>query len=187
MLDEDWLADDLIRGSFSPVSQRWLSTHVPGLEIGRMPSADSCRYRQIPATLDYWNSLPKVDGVADTMVVDPLALVPALGSLMLLDVLEQGRDFHYRLYGSRIAQVSGFDMTGKSLNDLPTESPIKMFFRAGYLGVVRHRMPLFTVHKAPETIMIGNWHRLQLPLGLDGEVQRILVCNVGTRPDGEEK
>lgn len=187
MLDIDRLAGDLISGSFSGTSQRWLSAHIAGLQVARLPGSDSLRYRQISTTLDYWNDLPKSGGVADTMVVDPLSLVPALGSLILLDVIDQGRDFRYSLYGSRIAQVSGFDMTGKSLSDLPTETPIQSFFRAGYLGVVRHRLPLFTVHKAPDNVMIGNWHRLQLPLGKDGEVRRILVCNVGTRPDGEEK
>ena len=145
------------------------------------------RYRQIAATLDYWKKLPSIDGVANTITVDPLELRPALGSLILLDVIDGGRDFHYSLYGSRIAQVSGFDMTGKHLGVLPSNSAIQTFFRAGYLGVVRHRLPLFTIHKAPENIMIGSWHRLQLPMGRDGEVRRILVCNVGTRPDGEEK
>lgn len=145
------------------------------------------RYRQIAAVMAYWNSLPKTDGVADTLVVDPLALIPALGYVILLDVVDQGQDFHYALYGSRIAAISGFDMTGKSLSDIPTESPVQTFFRAGYLGVVRHRLPLFTIHKAPANIMIGNWHRLQLPLGRNGKVQRIIVCNVGTRPDGVQR
>lgn len=187
VVDIERLADQLISGSFSGNVQSWLQKNVPGCRVARLPGPDSLRYGAISATLDYWRNLPQVDGVADTMVVDPLALKPALGSIILLDVVDQGRDFHYSLYGSRIAQVSGFDMTGKSLSDLPTETPIQMFFCAGYLGVVRHRQPLFTIHNAPENIMIGKWHRLQLPLGKDGEVRRIMVCNVGTRPDGEEK
>lgn len=187
MIDTDKLADELMSGAFSGTSRAWLASHVPGARIQPLPGPEHLKYRAIAAVLDYWNALPHVDGVADTLVVDPLALKPALGSIILLDVIDQGRDFHYSLYGSRIAQVSGFDMTGRNLSELPTDAPIQTFFRAGYLGVVRHRKPLFTVHNAPEDIMIGKWHRLQLPLGKNGDVRRLMVCNVGTRPDGEEK
>ncbi|WP_420416265.1 hypothetical protein [Pacificispira sp.] len=46
---------------------------------------------------------------------DVFAFRSAIGHMMYLDVIDGGRDFRYRVYGSRIAQFSGFDLTGKNL------------------------------------------------------------------------
>jgi hypothetical protein len=81
-----------IVGTFSESSSRWLSEHIPGLAVSRLPGPDFTRYRQIMAMLNCWNSMPIIDGVGDTMVVDPMALKPALGSITLLDVIDDGRD-----------------------------------------------------------------------------------------------
>src|SRR5262245_27250689 len=49
-------------------------------------------------------------------------LQPWLGNLILLDVIDGGKDFRYRLFGSVIAREAGFDLTGKFLSDYPIES-----------------------------------------------------------------
>lgn len=187
MIDMDALADALMTGGEPGAEMHWLRTEVAGLTIGYEPSPAALRFRAMAAVDDYWQSLPKTEGVAEVMKVDPMQIAGALGSVMLIDVVDDGRDFRYAIYGSRIAEISGFDMTGKWLSDIPTSSPIATFFHSGYLGVVRHRRRLFTIHQAPANIMIGFWHRLILPLGQAGQVRRLLVCNVGARPDGVEK
>ncbi len=139
------------------------------------------------AVFDYWQSLENVDGVAQADTVDPLKIRSALGSVMLLNVIDGGKDFYYSLYGSKIANVAGFDMTHKYLRDLPSNNAVQTFFLAGYRSVVQHRLPIQTVHPAPDNIMIGSWRRLQLPLGRGDEIRRILVCNIPTHTDGVPK
>ncbi|WP_299624814.1 PAS domain-containing protein [Pelagibius sp.] len=128
--------------------------------------------------LQYWRGLPRVKDVPHQVKVDPEALVPALGYLMLVDVVGGHSGFRYSLYGTKIARVAGFDMTGKTVWDIETRSAIQTFFAACYLAVIRLRRPLFTVHEAPPSITTCHWHRLLLPLGPDGRITRILVCNV---------
>ncbi|WP_417514139.1 hypothetical protein [Minwuia sp.] len=151
------------------------------------PDSGLLPYLALRTVHDYWQGLPRQSGVAQILKVDPMLLAPALGSIILLDVVDGGRDFYYSLYGSKIANFSGFDMTHKYLSEIPTDSPVTAFFRVCYLAVMKHRIPLYTVHRAPRNIMIGSWHRLILPLGAGDEVCRLLVCNIPTRPDGNEK
>src|SRR3546814_18454171 len=68
---------------------------------------------------------------------------PALGHIMLLDVLDGGADYRYRVYGSEIAQRAGFDMTGKCTSELPTGSLASLFFIAVYQAVLLRPQPVY--------------------------------------------
>lgn len=96
---------------------------------------------------------------------------------MALDVVAKGEDFLYRLYGQRIAEVTGFDMTGKLLSSVPTQPALAAFFLASYRAVVMSRSPLLTIHEPPSYPI--RWTRLILPLiNADGDVTRLLAGNV---------
>src|SRR3546814_3279971 len=97
---------------------------------------------------------------------------PALGHIMLLDVLDGGADYRYRVYGSEIAQRAGFDMTGKCTSELPTGSLASLFFIAVYQAVLLRPEPVYTWHQMPVDITVNTWHRLVLPLhGPDGTIR----------------
>ena len=154
-----------------------LNFEVKGLALQRAPEEADLPLEELRSVLRYWQALPKVAGVADTMRIDPADLRGALGYLMLVDAGPGEDDFRYALYGSKIAAVSGFDMTGKTVWQVATASAIQVFFAACYRDVRGLRCPLYTVHTAPPQITASNWHRLILPLGEGGEVRRFLVCN----------
>src|SRR5262249_37290190 len=65
---------------------------------------------------DYWCSLAVASAPPNRRDVDALQLRSALGYVMLVDVVDDGHDFCYRLYGSTIARVSGADLTGLHLS-----------------------------------------------------------------------
>lgn len=119
------------------------------------------------------DTLPGVD------IVDPLALKPALGYLMLLDVLDDGWDYRYRIYGSQIAQRYGRDLTGRRTSDIARTAYTGLFYIAGYRAVLARRRPLFSVSSSPNYVAAVDWSRLALPLaGPDGTITRLLVGNV---------
>lgn len=60
--------------------------------------------------------------------IDALEMRPALGYGMLVEPVDGGADFRDRLYGSNLAAVSGFDMTG---NDEPCGEPVRHRVCAG--------------------------------------------------------
>ncbi len=155
-----------------------LGLDVKGLALVLEPSEQDLPFEELRTVLRYWRDLPCSGGIPDVLKVEPDRLLPALGYIMLVDVGEGDDDFRYALYGSKIAEVSGFDMTGKSIWDIPTTSPVQIFFAACYMAARRLKRPIYSVHEAPPAITVSHWHRLILPLGKDGEVRRFLVCNV---------
>ena len=160
---------------------RSLNFAIKDLGIRSDPAEADLPFEPLRCTLRYWSALPKTDGVADVMKVDPNGLRAALGYLMLVDVGPGEDDYRYALYGSRIAAVSGFDMTGKTVWQVATTSIIQIFFVACYHAVRDLRRPAYTVHRAPPQITASHWHRLILPLGAGGTVKRFLVCNTPAR------
>ena len=155
-----------------------LELDVKGLQLVPEPAEQDLPTEELRAVLRYWQGLPRSGGIPDVLKVEPHRLLPALGYIMLVDVGAAEHDFRYALYGSKIAEVSGFDMTGKSIWDIPTTSAVQVFFAACYMAVQRLKRPIYSVHEAPPSITVSHWHRLILPLGKDGVVRRFLVCNV---------
>jgi hypothetical protein len=169
--------DCLVRGAESGKIDAALNFEVKDLSLRRDPGEDDLPLEELRLVLRYWQALSKTDGVADLLKIDPHALRRALGYVMLIDVGSGESEFRYALYGSKIAAVAGFDMTGKTVWQVATTSAIQTFFAACYRVVRAERCTLYTVHKAPPQITASHWHRLILPLGQGGEVKRFLVCN----------
>jgi hypothetical protein len=154
-----------------------LNFEVKDLKLRRAPAEAELPLEELRLTLRYWQTLPQVSRVPNVMKIDPYRLRRALGYVMLIDVGQGPNDFRYALYGSKIAEVAGFDMTGKTVWDIATSSAVQTFFAACYRAVRAHPCPLYTVHMAPPQITASHWHRVILPLGESGEVKRFLVCN----------
>ncbi|MCC7049052.1 MAG: PAS domain-containing protein [Alphaproteobacteria bacterium] len=127
----------------------------------------------------FWRRRRDGDALPGLDIVDPLALKPALGYLMLLDVLDDGWDYRYRIYGSEIAQRHGRDLTGRRTSDIARTAYTGLFYIAGYRAVLARRQPLFSVSSSPNYVAAVDWSRLALPLaGPDRTITRLLVGNV---------
>ena len=127
----------------------------------------------------WWRAQRPARGLPSIDAVDPVALKEALGYLMILDVLEDGWDYRYRLYGSEIAQHAKRDYTGQRTSELKVVSPIPTFYIACYRAVLVRPEPLMTRNQPPTEVATTTWTRLVLPLaGPDGKIARFLVGNV---------
>lgn len=133
--------------------------------------------------LEWW--LQARDGTAapPVEVVDPFALRPALGHLSLLDVIDGGADFRYRVHGSLTAARARWEWTGRRVSEIDT--PLRFFFLVNYRAVTRRRQPLFSTHTPPAEVRMTAWHRLILPLGRHEEVERLLVGILPTQRQDE--
>ncbi len=151
---------------------------VKGVELVRDPSESFLAVKQHKSILRFWSQLPRVQGIPNVVKIAPEEVFSALGYLILIDIDEEADDFRYALYGSRIAAVSGFDMTGKSVWESQTTEAVRTFLVATYMVVRDLRCPLYSVHEAPLAITVSRWHRVLLPLGVEGKISRILVCSV---------
>ena len=68
---------------------------------------------------------------------------------MILDYLPEQKDFRYRVYGTSIAQQSGFDMTGKLVSDF--KRPVGDFFLDLYRESIDKRAIVFSIHTGIHT------------------------------------
>ncbi len=87
----------------------------------------------------WWLSKRAAGGLPSIDAVDPIELKGALGYLMILDVLEDGWDYRYRLYGTEIARHAKRDYTGQRTSDLKVFSTIPIFYIACYRACSRGR------------------------------------------------
>jgi hypothetical protein len=79
--------------------------------------------------LRYWTEKRGASAAPLTTSIDPLEMVPALGFIILLDVIGLdvigpdviggGIDFRYRLYGTGIVERTGKDWTGRRSRTWP--------------------------------------------------------------------
>lgn len=175
------LRDDLMAGRLTAAAGLFDGYGVDPPIVVWNPEPHAVPTPQLSFLLRYWLGLQDSAGRVAPDRIDPLQMRPALGHIMLLDVLDGGANYRYRVYGSEIAQRSGFDMTGKCTSELPTGTLASLFFIAVYQAVLLRSQPVYTWHQMPVDITVNTWHRLVLPLhGPDGTVTRLLAGNVGT-------
>jgi PAS domain-containing protein len=181
---EQWtaaiLADDL-----EPILRVFRVQGAQGPSMEWDPSPERAAPEPIRFLLAYWTALAAGRAMPAMAEIDALALRPALGYIALLDVVDGGRDFRYRLYGTILAAVAGFDMTGRLTSEHKASSHVAHFYMASHRAAVTRGRPFFNEHRPGSTQITKGWHRVVLPLaGADGSVQRFLVGGVPIGHDG---
>ena len=105
---------------------------------------------------------------------DPAELRPWLGRLMLLDVVENGKDFRYRLHGTSLVELFGEDLTGCAVGELDLKR--RSTLMAEYRKAFETRSPQYVPSKALAEKEHLHIAKLVLPLASDGErVDKLMV------------
>ncbi len=118
--------------------------------------------------LDHWRGKCRDGRLPTRRDLDPVEMSPALGYVMILETIEDGWNFRYRLYGSRIAEHTKRDYTGLTTADLVGPACITAFYTSLYRAVARRPVPLFTENTPAPFVHVTHWRRLILPLGDGG-------------------
>lgn len=150
------------------------------------PNLEQMRSEPPRHVLAHWSSLAGGSRLPGHQQVSPIDLRPALGYVLLLDVLEGGEDFRYRLFGSAIGSVSGFDLTGKLLSEHPASAYVTEFSLAVGRAAIRRRQPIYTVRRPVGAQDTSLWERLVLPLVDEADsVTRLMVVATPLGRDGK--
>jgi hypothetical protein len=114
----------------------------------------------------------------------PLDLTYILGNLSLLDVAYEPLRFRFRLHASHLSERFGFEMTNKSVDEMPIVSHGRMA-RTHYTEVVERRMPV--AHARDNLFIDCNTKRecegLVLPLARDGKTIDMLMSALIWNPE----
>jgi hypothetical protein len=171
--------------TIEPIRRTFASKGASGPELRWNPDATWLGPAPLRFLEAHWTALKGDARWPRPQAIDPLELRPALGYVCLVDPVEGGADFRYRLFGSLVAHVSGFDMTGRLLSEHPSSPYVVAFYRACALAVLRAGTALGSVHSPPVAVSTTTWHRLLLPLGDPAAgVTRLLVGSVPVGRDG---
>ena len=139
---------------------------------------DLASHSQLLFLHDYWEARRDGKDLPLSSTIDAIDLVPAMGYMMLLEPVNQGEDFIYRVYGTQIARHSRVEMTGRRVRDIPV-ALVAVYFLATYRAAQRMRQPIFAHHATHSSIQVAEWDRLILPFAnQEGIVDRLLVGNI---------
>ncbi len=174
----DTATRELIAGRADTIARLFTAIESPLPTTHWDPTADSLDSDRLRFLLEIWQEAASQGRLPSSRSIDPMRLAPVLGYVMLLEPIDGGTDFRYRVYGSIIAEHSGIEMTGKRVRDLPS-APVAVYLLATYRAVCQTRRPMFAHHTTHYDIQIAEWSRLILPFAADdGTVDRLLVGNV---------
>ncbi len=106
--------------------------------------------------------------------IEVFELKPWLGWLSLLDVVDDGADFRFRVFGTALTERFGTDWTGRHLSEQSPEAQARSF--PAYRRVVASSEPDFGILDRADARARYAWQRLILPLSTGGaEVAMLLV------------
>jgi hypothetical protein len=132
-------------------------------------TADTIDHLKVRRMHEYWLSKRAGRPMPSRSDIDPLELRDCLGNLCLLDVTRDTPPrFRFRLDGSIVALATGFDLTGKFVDEVP-DAAYREFITAIYQRVVQSKAPLFLMNEEDwkgYDILVTS---VSLPLSSDGE------------------
>ena len=140
--------------------------------------ADDIPDPRLRGLFEYWESRRYGRDMPLRPDIDVLDLGPWLGNLMLIDVLDDGREFRYRVYGSILAQYYGRDLTGKTTEEVRPEA--RDLVRQEYRAVLADRLPSLVQRDRQVKHRTMRVAKLVLPLSSDGAALDMLL--VGSYP-----
>ena len=79
---------------------------------------DRCKSKMVHALNTWWISNKEASGLPDRRSFDPAAFKTLMPNLVVVEVEQDPFRLRYRLVGTRVAQFTGFDFTGRYLDEL---------------------------------------------------------------------
>jgi hypothetical protein len=95
--------------------------------------------------VSYWDKKRGARFAPRRADIDPIEIPSHLSHIHMMDVLDGGTDFRYRLVGTAIVEGLGRDNTGKRLSELYGDRPeVLRRFVARFALVVNEKRPVFS-------------------------------------------
>jgi hypothetical protein len=132
----------------------------------------------LAAVHQYW-SMKRGDRLMPARAdIDPLELRDYLGWIVIMDVLEDGADFRYRLVGTKVTHYFGADGSGRTISECFASLGTDVVRDAldVHRRVVWKRQPLRVYGEVPLMAhQRGVFDSLHMPLSDDGETANMLI------------
>jgi hypothetical protein len=178
---ENWTSE-IAQNTISGIIDEFVLRGAEPPTISWNPAVSEVVIHQIQLLYTYWRELRRDVDIPISTMINPLDLRGALGYLNILERTPGTKDFSYRLFGTKVAEMSGFDMTGKQLSQHPASPYVVEFALASSNACISRAEPLFTDRAPVGAQWTRRWPRLALPLSDEGgQVNRLIVATVPVR------
>ncbi|TDL85331.1 PAS domain-containing protein [Meridianimarinicoccus aquatilis] len=157
------LAQDLAQGRSDTVGKYFAAHGASAPQIVWTPSLEDPRH---PVLRSFLRACGETDSVLPVTWLDSDAFSVLRDWAMIVEPGETEGDYIYRYYGSKIAEVYQFDMTGRSVSEFG--GYISGFFAALYKAVELRRQPVMSAHEPPKQVFVRAWRRIIQPLVDEG-------------------
>jgi len=138
----------------------------PPIELTLEATSDS-RVRQVHA---YWDRVRRDRLMPSRSDIDPLDLRSCLGWICMIEVTHGSPiGFRYRLDGSKLVEITGFDLTGKTVEQIQSDD-YRQLANMVYGRVVSTKTPLFLGNMEDWLERGFYMESVTLPLSDDGEL-----------------
>jgi hypothetical protein len=175
----------VLAGDLAPVAAVFRTHASDPPELTWSPGAERMVAPPLAFLASAWDELTRDAPLPHIRQIDPFRLRPALGHIMLIEPVEDGRDFRYRLYGSIIAGISKLDMTGRFASEHPASPHVTELSIATYRAQLRRPEPVYMTRNPQGAKHTRRWQRLALPFVDDsGRIARFLCGTVAVGFDG---
>lgn len=150
-------------------------------EAGDTAIADA----RLRALFGYWREKRGDRAMPARDDLDPLEIPTLLPIVGLVDVLDDGARFRYRLIGTEIVDVAGHDPTGRFLDEVLPDSGYAEYLIGLFREVARERRPLYgeSDFRGPGRIE-HRVRRLLMPLSRDGRAVDMIFGGQVTAASG---
>lgn len=133
--------------------------------IAKSDEIDSPRIRQL---FDYWQSKRRDGRLPRRADIDPAEIPQLMPNLLLVDVEYDPFRVRYRLVGTQIVEATGFEFTGKYLDEIVLPDDEGPFLESYQLAAERKAAVLARIKWRLDAETTGEYDACFLPLSEDG-------------------
>lgn len=159
----------------SELAPRRIDTTSPVSLLDAPENADAI------ALHDYWNSKRGERPMPDRRDIRPSEIVRMLPSVAIIEVIDGGRDFRFRLFGSELANWMGCDRTGQLFSQMQpapgsdlTPEQIQKRWNDVASGTLAAAQPVFFKAPVRTASAILTMHAVVMPLTAGGpEIEQL--------------
>ena len=156
-----------------------------------MGFAESISDQRLVALYSYWSSKRGPRAMPGRPDIDPAELLPLLPHILLMDVVEAGRDFRYRLVGTEVERHIGRPVTGRLISEV-LNGDYLAYIHSLHRRAMTEATPVYSENNFDAArsgfAPVADYkraYRLMLPLARDGTSVDIMLCGqvFGPIPD----
>ncbi len=141
----------------------------------RITHEDEIESAAIRALFNYWRSKCPEGGIPRRADIDPVEIPRLMPNLLIVNIEYEPFRVKYRLVGTRIVEMTGFEFTGKYLDEIALED-FEGPFQECYQTACETKSPIITRIKwrlSPD--IVAEYDVCFLPLSDDGETANMAL------------